>query len=42
MHATKLERVYLFGEAYKAFDGDRTQMREQLGGKGAGLAEMIA
>ncbi len=43
-------RVYLFADAYKAFcpDGQeitisaRTAMREALGGKGAGLAEMTA
>jgi pyruvate, orthophosphate dikinase len=33
-------RVLLFAEAMKAFDGDGTIMREKLGGKGAGLAEM--
>ncbi len=37
-----LSRVYLFAEAYRAFAGDRTVMRERLGGKGAGLAEMTA
>lgn len=36
------KRVFLFGDAYKAFDGDRAVMREALGGKGAGLAEMTA
>ncbi len=45
----ELKRVYLFGDGYKAFvpDGDltkgaRNRMREALGGKGAGLAEMTA
>jgi pyruvate,orthophosphate dikinase len=37
-----LARVYLFAEAYRVFAGDRTIMRERLGGKGAGLAEMIS
>lgn len=37
-----LKRVYLFADAYKAFDGNRLLMREALGGKGAGLAEMTA
>ncbi|HEY9776169.1 MAG TPA: pyruvate, phosphate dikinase [Planktothrix sp.] len=44
------KRVYLFADAYKAFLGDskelsgsvRNMMREALGGKGAGLAEMTA
>ncbi|HEY9712675.1 MAG TPA: pyruvate, phosphate dikinase, partial [Chroococcales cyanobacterium] len=43
-----LKRVYLFTDAYKVFLGDskeltaaqRSAMREALGGKGAGLAEM--
>ncbi len=35
-------RVFLFDDAYKAFDGDRDEMRELLGGKGAGLAEMTS
>lgn len=35
-------RVFLFDEAYKIFDGDRDEMRELLGGKGSGLAEMTA
>jgi pyruvate, orthophosphate dikinase len=46
----ELRRVYLFADAYKAFTKDgaaitseeRNQMREALGGKGAGLAEMTA
>ena len=44
------KKVYLFADAYKAFLGDaktlssdaRNTMREALGGKGAGLAEMTA
>jgi pyruvate,orthophosphate dikinase len=35
-------RVFSFAEAYKNFGGDRSLMREALGGKGAGLAEMTA
>ncbi len=35
-------RVFLFSEAFVAFEGDRAVMREKLGGKGAGLAEMTA
>jgi pyruvate, orthophosphate dikinase len=34
--------TYLFAEAYKTFGSDRTVMREKLGGKGAGLADMTA
>ncbi|MBU6452129.1 MAG: pyruvate, phosphate dikinase [Cyanobacteria bacterium REEB67] len=34
------KRVYRFEEAFDAFDGDRSAMRDLLGGKGAGLAEM--
>jgi pyruvate,orthophosphate dikinase len=34
------ERVYRFDEAFAAFEGDRDAMRDLLGGKGAGLAEM--
>src|SRR5579862_5257119 len=37
-----LAGVYLFAEAYRKFGKDRTAMRELLGGKGAGLAEMTA
>jgi pyruvate,orthophosphate dikinase len=45
-----LKRVFLFNEAYKAFAKDgkeisnetRTAMKDALGGKGAGLAEMTA
>jgi len=40
MLATK--RVLFFSEAYKYFEGDRSKMKESLGGKGAGLAEMTA
>lgn len=44
------KKVYLFADAYKVFKGDaptlttaaRNAMREALGGKGAGLAEMTA
>ncbi len=35
------QKVYLFSEAYKAFDGNDSLMREYLGGKGTGLAQMI-
>ncbi len=34
--------VFLFSHAFKQFSGDRTHMREMLGGKGAGLADMTA
>lgn len=34
--------TFLFADAYKHFQGDRDLMREALGGKGAGLAEMTA
>lgn len=34
--------VFLFGDAYKEFSSDRAHMREMLGGKGAGLADMTA
>lgn len=40
--ATKFNRVYAFKDAFKAFDGNRSLMRDNLGGKGAGLAEMTA
>ncbi len=48
--STDLKRVLLFADAYKAFQGDskelsdatRAAMKEYLGGKGAGLAEMTA
>jgi len=35
-------RVFLFDDAYKVFGGDVAEMRDLLGGKGAGLAQMIA
>jgi pyruvate, orthophosphate dikinase len=35
-------RVYLFSDAFKSFNGNPAVMRETLGGKGAGLAEMTA
>jgi len=38
--ALATSRVLLFSDAYKLFEGNRTAMREALGGKGAGLAEM--
>lgn len=34
------KRVYRFEEGHEAFGGDREAMKELLGGKGAGLAEM--
>ena len=40
--ARNLKRVLLFDEAFKQFDGNRSAMRDMLGGKGAGLAEMTA
>ncbi|HEY9791578.1 MAG TPA: pyruvate, phosphate dikinase [Candidatus Obscuribacterales bacterium] len=36
------KRVFLFKEAYEHFKGERSEMRDLLGGKGAGLAEMTA
>jgi pyruvate,orthophosphate dikinase len=33
-------RVFLFSEAFKMLNGDDSLMREYLGGKGAGLAQM--
>lgn len=36
------KRVFLFEDGYKSFGADRSAMRELLGGKGAGLAEMTA
>jgi len=36
------EKVFLFAEAFKHFQGKRDLMKEALGGKGAGLAEMTA
>ena len=35
------EKIYLFPEAFSAFNGNDSLMREYLGGKGAGLAQMI-
>ena len=32
--------LYLFKEGHDAFGGDQTTMKNTLGGKGAGLAEM--
>ena len=32
--------LYLFKEGHEAFNGDQTNMKNILGGKGAGLAEM--
>lgn len=40
VQAIDTKRVFLFSEGAKAFEGDRKAMREKLGGKGAGLAEM--
>ena len=34
--------LYFFDEGSKAFNGDMTTMKNILGGKGAGLAEMTA
>jgi len=34
-------RLYNFEQGFAAFGGDREAMRESLGGKGAGLSEMI-
>ena len=34
--------LYYFSEGNKAFGGDKTTMKNILGGKGAGLAEMTA
>ena len=34
--------LYFFDEGTKAFNGDMTTMKNILGGKGAGLAEMTA
>jgi pyruvate,orthophosphate dikinase len=38
--ALTTSRVLLFSDAYRHFEGKRNTMREALGGKGAGLAEM--
>ncbi|MDX2104931.1 MAG: pyruvate, phosphate dikinase [Candidatus Melainabacteria bacterium] len=37
-----LKQVYLFQDAFKAFEEDQASMRDHLGGKGAGLAQMSA
>ena len=37
-----LKQVYLFQDAYKEFEQDQASMRDHLGGKGAGLAQMSA
>jgi pyruvate, orthophosphate dikinase len=42
MQAVGTKRVFLFEEAFEQFNGDRQIMRDMLGGKGAGLAEMTA
>ena len=34
------QKVFLFPEAYKSFNGNDSVMREYLGGKGTGLAQM--
>ena len=34
--------LYYFSEGSQAFGGDKTAMRNILGGKGSGLAEMTA
>ncbi|MBY0356650.1 MAG: pyruvate, phosphate dikinase [Candidatus Obscuribacterales bacterium] len=36
------KKVFLFTEGFEHFKGDRSQMRDLLGGKGAGLAEMTS
>jgi len=41
-NAIDTKRVFLFKDAYQRYEADRTLMREALGGKGAGLAEMSA
>ena len=38
--ALSLIHIYLFKEGHDAFGGDQTTMKNILGGKGAGLAEM--
>lgn len=35
-----MKKVFLFSEAFKAFNGNDTLMREHLGGKGTGLVQM--
>jgi len=39
---TETKQVYLFLDAYKEFELDQAAMRDHLGGKGAGLAQMSA
>lgn len=39
---SNVAKVLLFADAYKYFHGNDNLMREALGGKGAGLAEMTA
>jgi len=39
---TEAKQVYLFQDAYKEFEQDPASMRDYLGGKGAGLAQMSA
>ncbi len=39
---SNVAKVLLFADAYKYFQGNGSLMREALGGKGAGLAEMTA
>lgn len=41
-HKVGSKRVLLFTEGFEYFGGNRTLMRELLGGKGAGLAEMTS
>lgn len=36
------KRVYSFSDAFKLFETDSSQMKDYLGGKGAGLAQMTA
>ena len=36
------DQIFLFADAYEHFQGNRELMKEALGGKGAGLAEMTA
>ncbi len=40
--AIEAKRVFLFTDAFKTFGDNRARMKEKLGGKGAGLAEMTA
>jgi pyruvate, orthophosphate dikinase len=41
-NTTDSKLVFLFNDAHKKFNGDQEHMREMLGGKGAGLADMTA